>query len=522
MTFHRSPLAASFLLCALLVVALPGVAAAQDGRCGSPRAAVATFLDNLQPDRNQPKVATQCFDWSAGPSDAGKQERVARDLKAVLDGRGLYVDYAAVPSDAEHVDDATGLARVTLFSSLPDVYLEKRGGTWLFSQFTVRRTPQLINETFLLPMQRIVQRLPGWMQGSVLGVPAWKLLGLTVLILLAVVLARVLEFVSHAVFRKVVARWFTTWNEDFERAIVRRLSWVFAAGAVAVLLPNLGLPVLLARFVLLLLKGAASVAAVLIATVVVDLAADALQERAGATETRMDDQLVPLLRRSSKVLVWVIGVLFILQNMHVDVSSLLGSLAIGGLAFSLAAKDTVANLFGSITIFTDRPFQIGDSVNIGGVEGTVEEVGFRSTRIRTFADSLTTLPNSTVANATIDNMGKRRYRRFKVTLGLTYDTPADKLEAFVAGVRRSIQEHPTTRKDAFEVHFNAMSASSLDVLVYCFFETGSWNEELQGKQTLMLTWMRLASELGVEFAFPTQTLHVEGVGGAAGVAGAAG
>jgi len=495
---------------AALFVSLSGPALAQDGSCASPRAAVATFLDNLQPDVNRPEVAIQCFDFSQGPTKEAMKHQVARDLKSVLDGRGLYVDYATVPAEADYVDPTTGLSRAVLFSTMPDLYLEKNNGQWLMSSLTVQRTGILMEQTFLLPLQRIAQRMPSWLQGSVLGVPTWKLIGLALLIVLALVVARVLEYLVHVLFKKVVARWFEDWDESFEQAIVRRMSWMVAAGLVALLLPNLGLPVMLARFLLLVLKGFASICAVLIATATVDLLADAMQRRADQTDTRMDDQLVPLLRRSAKMLTWVVGLLFVLQNLHVDVSSLLGSLAIGGLAFSLAAKDTVANVFGSFTIFTDRPFQIGDFVSIGGTDGTVEEVGFRSTRLRTSYDSVITLPNSKVANATIDNLGQRRFRRFKATLGLTYDATPEQIETFVAGVRSSLDEHPMVG-EAYEVHFNAMNASSLDVMVHCFFASTAWADELKGRQELMITWMRLAKEVGVDFAFPTQTLHLEGL-----------
>ncbi len=514
MILERLPILALPALCVALLLSLAGPAQAQDGACASPRAAVATFLDNLQTDTERPEVAIQCFDWSAGPAKASLRQQVARDLKSVLDGRGLYVDYATVSADADFVDPVTGLPRAVLFSTMPDLYLEKKNDRWLVSTLTVQRTGILMEQTFLLPLQRFASRMPSWLQGNVLGVPSWKLLGLALLITLALLGARILEFVAHAIFRKVVARWFESWDEGFEQSIVRRLSWIVAAGVVALLLPNLGLPVMMARFLLLVIKGFASVSAVLIATAIVDLLADGLQRRADQTETKMDDQLVPLIRRSAKMLTWIVGVLFVLQNLHVDVSSLMGSLAIGGLAFSLAAKDTVANVFGSFTIFTDRPFQIGDWVVINGTEGTVVEVGFRSTRIRTFYDSVVTLPNSVVANATVDNMGQRQYRRFKVMLGLTYDSTGEQIEAFVAGVRASIEAHPLTRKDIFEVHFNTMGAHSLDVLVYCFFAVGSWTEELRGRQELMISWMRLANEVGVEFAFPTQTLHLEGLSAA--------
>ena len=135
----------------------------------------------------------------------------------------------------------------------------------------------------------------------------------------------------------------------------------------------------------------------------------------------------------------MLGILIVLQNMGVNVFSLLAGLGLGGLAFALAAKDTAANLFGSIMILTDRPFKIGDWVKMDGVEGTVEEIGFRSTRVRTFYNSLITIPNATIANVQIDNLGVRQYRRTTATLGVTYDTSMEKMNQFVEGIRKIIE-----------------------------------------------------------------------------------
>ena len=129
-----------------------------------------------------------------------------------------------------------------------------------------------------------------------------------------------------------------------------------------------------------------------------------LEQKAQQTETKLDDQLVPLARRALKIFIVSIGTVFVLQNLNYDVASLIAGLGIGGLAFALAAKDTIANLFGSATIFASRPFQIGDWVVIGGsTEGVVESVGFRSTRVRTFYNSLIGIPNAKVADAVVDN-----------------------------------------------------------------------------------------------------------------------
>ena len=166
-------------------------------------------------------------------------------------------------------------------------------------------------------------------------------------------------------------------------------------------------------------------------------------------------------------------------------------------------------LFGSIMILTDRPFRIGDWVLVDKIEGTVEEIGFRSTRIRTFYNSLVSVPNSVVANTNIDNMGARKYRRIKTFFGITYDTPAERVESFLEGIKNIVKANPYTRKDYYHVVFNGYGDSYLEVMLYCFLEVPDWATELVQRQNIYLEVLRLARELGVEFAFPTRTLHVE-------------
>jgi len=484
------------------------LAAGGETTCATPRDAVVSFIDNLVV-HGKPDQAITCFDFSGGPADATERVRTARDLLAVLDGQGKYVDYSGLPRDPDYSDEATGSHRYVLFPSLADVYLEKVAGQWKVSSHTVLVADDLFRDTYRVPLQRLAQRLPQPLQASVVGVALWKWLALAILILLAPLLAKVLELLFRSVLRRGITRFVTRWDEQAERVVLRRLNLLIAAGVVAALLPNIGLPVRFNQVLFMVVKLVASLAGVMILHGFVDLVFAAWTRLAQGTDTKMDDQLLPLLRRASKALVLVVGLLFVLQNLDIDIGSLLAGLGIGGLAFALAAKDTLANLFGSLTVFADRPFQIGDWVQIGSVEGMVEEVGFRSTRVRTFYDSLVTIPNSKMTDTVVDNMGRRRYRRFKTVLGLTYDTTPEQMQAFVEGVRASILASPHTRKDAFEVHLQGLGSHSLDVLVYAFFEVPGWREELVGRHNLLLEWMRLADSLGVQFAFPTQTLHVE-------------
>ena len=252
----------------------------------------------------------------------------------------------------------------------------------------------------------------------------------------------------------------------------------------------------------------AAFAVILLAYRAIDILVDVMTRRARQTESKLDDSLVPLMRTSLRLFVGVVGLLFVLSNVDVNVSSLIAGLGLGGLAFALAAQDTVKNLFGGVTIFADKPFEVGDWVVVDDIEGTVEQVGFRSTRVRTFYNSQVTVPNGRLIDAGIDNMGRRRWRRYKTTLGVGYHTSPDQMQAFVEGIRAIIRSKPDMRQDYYIVEFHGFGATSLDVLVYCFIDAPDWNAELRTRHVFNLDMMRLAERLGVDFAFPTQTIHV--------------
>lgn len=240
----------------------------------------------------------------------------------------------------------------------------------------------------------------------------------------------------------------------------------------------------------------------------VDLLATYLEPKVEKTDSQLDDLLVPLVRRALKIVVLAFGLVFVAQNLNVQVTSLIAGLGLGGLALAMAAKDTIENLFGSVAVIIDRPFRIGDWVKVDEVEGTVEEVGFRSTRVRTFYNSVITVPNSLLVRASVDNLGLRQYRRFKTIIGVEYGTPIEKIEAMCEGIRELIRKHPYTRKDMYLVYFNDFGPSSLNILLYVFFETPDWPTELRERDRLLVGIVRLAKQLGVSFAFPTQTVHV--------------
>jgi len=234
-----------------------------------------------------------------------------------------------------------------------------------------------------------------------------------------------------------------------------------------------------------------------------------LKTWSGKTETDLDDHLAPFIRKALRIFIVAMAVLMVIQNLGYSISGLLASLGIGGLAVALAARDTLANVFGSIMILLDRPFGLGDWIKTGDLEGTVEEVGFRSTKIRTFAKTLISVPNSVIANQAINNYSRMPKRRIKLTVGLTYDTGPQRMRQAVEGIRDLLRTHPAIDQDFWLVNFTDFGPSSLDIMVYCFTTTTVWGEYLDARQDLCLKIMELLEEMGLEIAFPSRTIYLQ-------------
>ena len=220
----------------------------------------------------------------------------------------------------------------------------------------------------------------------------------------------------------------------------------------------------------------------------------------------LNQSLFNLLRQTMQLLALLFCLLLGAQNMGMDVASLIAGLGIGGLAFALAAKDTIANLFGSVMIMLDRPFRVGDWIVAKGVEGTVEEIGFRSTRIRSAYNSLVSIPNSELVISNVDNLGMRSHRRVRETFALVYATPPGQVAAFCDGVRAILLARPTVKADAVTVALTNLGTSALEVLVNYHLAVTTWDAELAERQAVLLAVLGLAESMNVAFAFPTQTL----------------
>ena len=233
-----------------------------------------------------------------------------------------------------------------------------------------------------------------------------------------------------------------------------------------------------------------------------------LNEMAAKTDSKLDDQVVPLLRKALKIFLAILAFILIAQNLGYSVSGLLAGLGIGGLALAMASKDTLANLFGSIMILIDRPFAVGDWITFPGGDGVVEEVGMRSTRIRTFAKTVVSIPNQALANATVENHSLMPKRRIKFILGVTYESTVDQVRGLVARIEEYLKSNPDIDQEFMLVKFTTFNDSSLDIFVYCFTVTTDWTKHLSVRQDVNLKTMSLVEEMGMSIAYPTQTVHL--------------
>lgn len=480
---------------------------AQSELLSTPKKSLHTFLHWQQTGHLDLSKAALTMKMLEGTDE--ERIELATELKKVLDARGLLVEYENVPNTRNYVDSLSGLQQYILFDELPEIYLTKTNDEWVFSKATIEQIPELYRDTFSSLVEAVVGELPASLKQDWFGIQIWQYIAVFCWLLLGLIFRKVFEFILENYIHKLAKKTTFTWDDDLIDGIDKPSGFIFMMFFWLATFTNLQLSVTVNHYLSLILEIAVSVGFIWLFYNLSDVFSKYLGVLTSKTETKLDDQLVPLIRKTLRFFVLVMGIILILQNNGYNVASLIAGLGIGGLAVALAARDTLANFFGSVTIFVDKPFRIGDWIKVAGVEGTVEEVGFRSTRIRTFYNSLVSVPNSNISNNEVDNLGLREYRRLLTTLNLTYSTSPEQMEAFVEGIKAIVKSNSHFRQDFYEVHFNAFGAHSLDVMVYVFFKVPDWSTELQQKHNFFLEVLKLAKEVGVEFAFPTQTLHVD-------------
>jgi len=347
-----------------------------------------------------------------------------------------------------------------------------------------------------------------WLQGSLFGNPLWQYLAAVIYVILALYAAKLVDYLVQVELRKLVEKTETEIDD---------LMLNLAHGPVKVIafvvLLHVGLrvfawPEWAENFISNGLKIVVAGSLTYLLLKLVDVGMEVWQKRILASgEAVLDMHLFPVIRKSAKVFVLIVAVLVTTQNLGMNVTGLLASLSIGGLAVGLAAQDTLSNLFGAVALFTDKPFRIGDRIQFEKIDGEVEGIGLRSTRIRNLDGHLVVVPNRTMANSSLTNVSKRPNIKTVMNIGLTYDTPVEKILRATEIVNEIYMPHPKT-KDLI-VSFDKFENSSLNILIVHWWNATDYKEYVQAFQAFNLELKRRFDAEGICFALPSQTVYLK-------------
>jgi len=343
---------------------------------------------------------------------------------------------------------------------------------------------------------------------TLFGEPYWKYLASLIYVFLAFYVSKFIDYLTRVWLKKWTAKTETKFDElllDLLNGPIKVL--------VFVILLFIGLDVFRwpASVQLFLFKGLIVIVAVSLTYLSIKLIDAALgywRQRAKAVEDdQFNKELLPMIRNSLKVFVIIVAFLVTSQNLGLNITGLVASLSIGGLALGLAAQDTLSNLFGAVSVLVDKPFRIGDRIQLDNVDGVVEQIGFRSTRVRNQDGHLVTIPNKAVGNATITNIALRPNIRTLMNIGITYDTPTEKVRRALQILEEIYRSNPMTL-DVW-ISFNKFADSALNIHVVHWWKSTDAKVYLAGMQEFNLRIKERFDREGIDFAFPTQTLHVK-------------
>jgi MscS family membrane protein len=537
---RRAPLLALFAW-GLIVIAGAGPAAGQPAPAPEPSAAPPTVADFSKPmgpadpfNRGTPRgtmygfiVACRAGDHERAanyldlrrlsPEEQEQGPRLARQLKAVLDQK-LWVDFATLSDRNDgFADDGLEpwqerLTDIETQGGLVTLLLQRvpREGDkvriWKISATTVDRIPELYDEFGPVWLEHWLP--PVFFEKSALNLALWQWLGIVVLLLAGGIVSLLL---SGSLVRLLGAV-FTRRGQTIDERIVR-----VVRGPV-----RLTLTVLLFEFGRRYLALGPSAEAwfrlverLLLVTAaawltfrVIDIAGLGIRSRA---LRRGNMGLLPVLQPLqlfSKVVVVVIGALGVLGTLGVDVTAAVAGLGVGGIAVALAAQKTLENLFGGISLFADRPVRVGDFFKYGDQLGTVEEIGLRSTRVRTLDRTLISIPNGEFSNMPLENYTRRDRMRLWTLIGVRYETTPEQIRFLLARMREILLAHPRVTDDPARVRFVGFGAYSLDLEVFAYVDTADWSELLGIREDIYLRFMDAVSEAGTSFAFPSSTMYL--------------
>lgn len=336
-----------------------------------------------------------------------------------------------------------------------------------------------------------------------------RLLLLIFVLVFALILRRILTWIVVRPLRRLAKRSHFEYDDMILKAVLLPIRFIVYAVTIFMGLEILAVGDSVDLFIANIARSLVIIGVLLLAYRLVDLLAANSRRLNMMAGIEIEDRLLPFIRTAIKLVVIAIGMVIVLQEWGYDVSGLIAGLGLGGLAFSLAAQDTISNLFGFTAIVSDNPLTVGEFIKTPDVEGIVEHVGLRSTRVRQLDQAVVYVPNNKLANSAILNWSRLSKRRIDFILGVTYDSSSGQLRVLLHRLREMLKAQETIDPDSVVVYFVEFSDSSLDVLVRAYVLLSDWGAFTAEKERLMLIIMDIINELNMSLAFPTTSLYVE-------------
>ena len=482
----------------------------------TPRDAIYNFLEACHAENYV--LAAQYLDLSGISSNLRVTEgpNLAKQLGVLLDRNPNFeVAHLSNSPDGDTTDGFTqGLDNLASFDAngVPIVLqmhrvTQQNVAVWLVTPASVARVPELSS---LLEESPIEKKLPApLVKTRFIGTPVWVWIAL---VLLAIVLSALSELLSRgfiAVLKPLTKHYAKSFHVHRLEALkepLRLLIVVVVFRACLVLLPTSALSrdYILKLLVLLFVLGAAA-----LAMRIVDVISDQIISRLNPRERALSYSILPLTIRFVKIVIFCIGVLWVLAAWGYNTNAILAGIGVGGLAVALAAQKTIENLFGGVSLIIDRPVLVGDFCQFGGQLGTVEDIGLRSTRIRTLDRTVVTVPNSQFSTMTLENFSRRERMWFHPVLGLSRATTPEQIQHMIDAITKILQEHALVDASGVPVRFTKIGDQSLSLEIFAYVLTSDGNEFLKVQTELLLKFLEAAAERNVAFSVPiTEALTI--------------
>jgi MscS family membrane protein len=463
-----------------------------DYNLNSPYDTIITHLGFLKEGNYYPEIAAKTFCQKYRSQQ--EAARLAIQLQHLLQENQVDIALSQVPKDIHYVDPQAKYHKYQLTDVFPEIYLVKVNNKWIYSEETVRSIAMLSQENRSpWVIKKLRHLLPNGFSKKLFGLQIWQYTLLLCLSLLATFPYRITIFMSP--------RWLLGASKHCDPTHVRRVKkftgFLMAVLTVLLTLPIAQLPATVEQSTIRFLKGVSILTITAVCYQWVNVLMPQINKRHTKNTRHLNEQLVLLAQPFMKVLVALTGILLTLKALNFNISNMLAGISIGGIGFALASQDTIKNFFGTLTIFIDQPFGVGDTIVTGNVEGIVEEIGLRATRIRTCHQSVVYIPNAKLIDTHIDNHGLRSHPHFDVHVAIAYDTKPTLIKDLVEGLNKIAAHHTRTQEDKHAVYLEGMQNTTLKVLLRVYFVVDSQYGELQCRHEVLSEITDLAEKLGI-------------------------